>query len=68
MSKSSSLSPFPDFLDRRNRPWEAFIDPSYYDCTCVRPKGEKSFNSPLAFHFDTSEQAKAFIELLKASS
>jgi len=61
-------SPIPDFTDRRGRTWEAFLDPSYYDCICVRPKSEKSFDSPLAFHFDTSEQALAFIELLKVSS
>ncbi len=59
---------FPDFQDRRGREWEWFIDQAYYDCTCVRPKGERKFDSPLSFHFDTSDEAERFVELLKKAS
>ena len=59
---------FDDFKDKRGRTWEAFIDPCYYDMTCVRVKGEKDFNSELSFHFPTSTQAKEFIKLIEISS
>lgn len=57
-----------EFIDRRKRTWEYFIDKSYYDMTCVRIKGETDFNSQLSFHFDTYKQAMEFVELLKISS
>jgi len=59
---------YEDFRDKRGRAWEWFIDRGYYDMTCVRVKGERDFNSPLSFHFDTSKQAAEFVELLKVSS
>ena len=54
-----------EFKDKRGRTWETFLDISYFDCTCVRLKGERRFDSHLAFHFATSGQAKEFIKLLK---
>ena len=59
---------FEDFKDKRGRTWEWFVDRGYYDQTCVRAKGERDFNSPLSFHFSTSEKAAVFVELLKESS
>jgi len=57
-----------EFIDKRKRIWEYFIDKSYYDMTCVRIKNETDFNSQLSFHFDTYKQAMEFVELLKTSS
>ena len=34
---------------------EMFIDPSYYDMWCVKPKKVKDFN--LTLHFDTEKEA-----------
>lgn len=59
------------FKDKRGRDWEVFIDPCYYDMTCVRCtsfKDHKDFNSQLSFHFATSDKAKEFAKLLKESS
>lgn len=58
---------FQDFQDRRGRIWEWFIDTCYYEMTCVRVKGETDFNSQLSFHFNTSQQASEFVEMLKMS-
>lgn len=58
---------FQDFEDKRGRTWEWFIDASYYDMPCVRVKGERDFNSQLSFHFDTADNARKFVELLKNS-
>lgn len=57
-----------EFVDKRNRQWEYFIDVSYYHQTCVRLKHETDFNSNLSFHFNTYAQAMEFVELLKISS
>ena len=57
-----------EFVDKRNRTWEIFIDVGYYHKTCVRIKDETDFNSNLSFHFDTYKQAMEFVELLKVSS
>ncbi len=54
-----------DFVDKRGRKWETFIDLCYYDMVCVRWADDKSFNNPLSFHFDTTEQAALFVQLLK---
>lgn len=56
------------FKDKRNREWEWFIDPCYFDCTCVRPIKENDFNSELSFHFNTLKRAMEFVELLKEAS
>lgn len=58
----------PDFKDKRGRTWECFIDPSYFECTCVRWKEDKSFDSHTSFHFNTSKEAIEFCNLLKMSS
>lgn len=53
-----------EFTDQRGRVWETFVDEAYYGMTCVRPKGDKDFNSQLNFSFSTSAQAVAFAALL----
>lgn len=57
-----------EFVDKRSRKWEYFIDYSYYNMTCVRLKSETDFNSNTSYHFDTYKQAMEFVELLKISS
>ena len=56
-----------EFKDKRGREWETF-DVCYYDCICVRVKSDRDFDSATSFHFDTTEQAEKFVELLKVSS
>ena len=56
------------FNDNRGREWETFCDLSYYDMICVRPKGDKDFNSQLSFHFSTTEDASLFVQLLKEAN
>ncbi len=51
--------------DKRRREWETFCDLSYYDFWCVRPKGDRDFNSELSFHFMTYDQADDFMNLLE---
>lgn len=68
MKENKSQSKFSPFTDKRGRTWEWFIDESYYHMTCVRLKGETDFNSPLSFHFNTSDIASEFVNLLKQSS
>lgn len=53
------------FTDKRGREWETFVDRSYFDCICVRLACDRDFNSQTSFHFNTYEQAKKFVELLK---
>ena len=57
-----------NFIDKRDRYWEVFIDHSYFDYICVRLVGDRAFNSDTSFHFDTDTQSKQFIELLKQAS
>lgn len=64
---SEPLALFADFKDMRGRTWEWFIDPCYYDMTCVRPKGVSDFENPLSFHFATSAIAADFVSLLRQS-
>lgn len=59
---------FEDFKDKRGVEWEWFIDDCYYHMTCIRVKGERDFNSPLSFHFNTSNQAQDFADLLEVRS
>ncbi len=59
---------FENFFDKRGREWEWFVDECYYHMTTVRPVGVRDFNNELSFSFDTSDQAKHFVELLKISS
>ena len=56
------------FNDKRGRAWETFCDVSYYDMICVRVKGERDFNSQLSFHFNTTEDAILFVQLLREAS
>jgi hypothetical protein len=57
------------FKDKREREWEWFVDDCYYHRTCVRLccTGGRDFNSQTSFHFNTTEQALQFVELLKES-
>ena len=57
-----------NFTDKRGREWEVFVDLCYFDCICVRLASDRDFNSNTSFHFDTIEQVKQFIELLKQAS
>ena len=54
-----------EFIDKRNRVWEVFVDLSYFDCICVRLAKDRDFNSNTSFHFNTQQQADQFVELLK---
>lgn len=47
--------------------WEIFCDTSYYDLWCMRPVGDKDFNSPLSFHFAKKEDAEALLEIVNKS-
>ena len=47
--------------------WELFCDSSFFDMFCVRPKGDRDFNSPRSFHFETKEDAEKFKELIEKS-
>jgi hypothetical protein len=40
--------------------WEVFLDESYYDMWCVRPVGDRDFESPQSFHFALKEDAEKF--------
>jgi len=68
MKDNQNKNHYHNFTDRRGRIWEWFIDESYYHMTCVRIKGETDFNSPLSFHFATSDIALDFINILKQAS
>ena len=57
-----------NFTDKRGREWEMFTDRSYFDCICVRLVSDRDFNSNTSFHFNTIEQAKQFVELLKQAN
>lgn len=41
--------------------WEMFYDESYYGLWCVRPDGDKNFNSPRSFHFFNKKDAEDFL-------
>lgn len=45
--------------------WELFSDDSYYDLWCVRNTGDRSFNSPLSFHFVEKKDAEDFLRLVR---
>jgi hypothetical protein len=47
-----------------NVKWEYFLDPGYYDMWCVRPVGDKDFNSPRNFHIASRVEAEALTDLL----
>ncbi len=50
--------------------WEIFNDMSYFDMWCVRPEGDKDFNSLRSFHFALKQDAddfKALVEKAKVS-
>lgn len=55
-------------VDKRGREWELFEDMAYFNLYCVRPVGEREFNSASSFHFVLLEEAEDFIELLAKSS
>ena len=57
-----------NFIDKRGREWEMFIDRSYFDYFCVRLASDRDFNSNTSFHFNTIEQAQQFVELLKQAN
>ena len=57
-----------EFIVKRSRVEEVFVDYCYYDCVCVRLKADRDFNSNTSFHFDTQQQADQFVELLKIAS
>ena len=46
-----------------NPQWEIFCDDGYYHMWCVRNIGDRSFNSPMSFHFIDKEDAEKFLEL-----
>lgn len=48
------------FQDKRGRTWELFIDPCYWEMTCVRLMDDRDFNSPTSFHFMTLKEAEQF--------
>lgn len=48
-----------------NKKWEVFLDFSYYDTWCVRPIGDKKFDSEHSFHlmnFEEAERLKNYLE------
>lgn len=48
--------------------WEIYQDESYYHMWAVRPVGDTDFNSPRLFHFNTKEQAEAFVQAVKPAN
>jgi len=40
--------------------WEIFLDDCYYGLWCVRPEGDRDFNSPDNHHFKTQEEAEEY--------
>lgn len=57
-----------NITDKRGREWECFIDRAYFEMVCVRPVGDRDFNSQLSFHFTTMEKSKQFMSLLEEAS
>lgn len=53
--------------DHRGRIWETFQDDAYYDLICVRMIDDRRFNSLTSFHFNDSNDAQAFLQLLGKS-
>lgn len=45
--------------------YEIFLDSSYYDTWCVRPKGSRSFLDPKCLHFDSEEEARKYKEMVE---
>ena len=54
------------FLKNSNVEWELFLDYSFYDMFCVKPKEDKLFNSPRRFYFNKKEDAKQFKQLIES--
>ena len=50
---------------RSSKEVEIFQDVSYFDMWCVRFKGDRDFNSPLSFHFDSKSDAGRMKALLE---
>ena len=48
--------------------WEVFPDPAFFGMFCVKPVGDRDFNSPRSFHFVESKDAVEFKRLLDISS
>jgi len=48
--------------------WEVFLDRSYYDMWAVRPVGDKEFDSPRLFHFDSEVDSRDFLRLVNKAS
>lgn len=48
--------------------WEMFADPSFYEMWAVRPKNDRTFDSPRLFHFTEKDDAKMFLELVNKSN
>ena len=55
-----------DLLKKSNVEWELFLDYSYYDMFCVKPKEDKLFNSPRRFYFNKKEDAERFKQLIES--
>jgi hypothetical protein len=45
--------------------YEMFLDESYFHMWVVRPEGDKNFNSPRLFHFESQKDAEEFKELIE---
>lgn len=41
--------------------WEMFLDEWYFHLWCVRPVGDRDFNSPNSRHFVRREDAQNFL-------
>lgn len=45
--------------------WEIFPDEGYFGLWCVRNIGDRSFHSPLSFHFEDEKDAREFLRLVR---
>lgn len=53
-------------VEKQNRVWETFCDQSYYGMWCIRPVGDRDFNSPYNFHVSEKEEAEHLMNFLNS--
>jgi len=53
------------YMKQGEEQWEIFNDDAYYNLWCVRNIGDRSFNSPLSYHFEDKADADKFLELVR---
>lgn len=62
--EAKQFSKITDVFEEKSKTWEMFCDESYYGQWCVRPFGDRDFNSPYNFHISGKEEAENLMNFL----